>query len=775
MPNRDPQPRPPLPTPGLSGESRVLVAVFFALVVLGPLGLLFVRALRTGDTVVLDRRLAQVKPGVMPNAVPGGDVVVRGLEPGVALPERAQTPTVQLRLSSTQRSRILLVWSIEPRGQARLVWPQDGEYFTLGPCPPAGATFRFRITSLSPQKGWGLAPAVPLSVNKLEVSAGVARAPIDYRVVATQPVSIGEWVARLTFFLRVSWVALVCFIAGVASLALAFIAIRNGRVPSATAGLVTALTLLYISLTPPFQAADETSHIGTMEYVAARETANVALYWPASITIAAHAIEQDRVQYNPEEALPLNGRTERDRVASALGRPWAEDARRSGVPPTEAFLQIIPQRSEAFYSLAGALHGRIAALSVLDRIYLFRVLAGGIGLLAALLGVLVLYGGRQPAASYLVLVTIVTIPEWAAIASSATNYAPGIGFALLAGCMVLTSLRPDLGPDLRWLAAACATAAAGGFFLRDDFLLATALAALLVLVVACDLAYAMVVRDRKRTMTALMWAASLAGIVIAAILLFPTVQPENVAAGLALFRSATLAPFGAFQAFVVLLPILISTMFVAVHRLAKPAARRTVAIAASAGVLVVLLVGSHFSDGRVPTSALVEGWTPALYSRRFLAALAGTFLSWDQDFFAWDTLWGALGWHDVIYPHWMYALTRWGATAVLLALPIAYHIAARRMPRLAFWSLFVSSWGTSLFLAALQLRTSYVMLHGRFLLFALPLIVLPMAGLMHGGLARRVGWAVVAFGLAADFYTLLYLIPVRYLLAGGGHVAALVP
>jgi hypothetical protein len=442
------------------------------LAVVVPLGLLAYHALAIGDLVTIESRPGNPTPGVMPGAVTGDDVVVTaGPAAPAGLSDRRRA-TAQVRLSSEDRSRILVVRQLQPPGPARFVWPQDGEFFDLGSLPDPGKTCTYRVRPLLANSQWGLAPAPTNGTHTFEVTAGTQRTDLAFRVVERLPISLRECLARTTFFLRVSKLAALTFLVSLVAFVGAVAATIRRRPALAAAGYTVALVLSYSALTPIFQAADETSHLATLEWELAGATRGQPQYWPASLTVATKALDQDRVQYHAEEALPLDGPAARLRAADLLRQPLTSQAAAAGAPSIEASVLFPGVRGPLFYPLARLIPSSVLRWPVIERLMLYRLLATGLGLAGILLGIAAFAAAKQPPEMFVGIVLIVAVPEWAGIMGSTTNYAPGIGIALLATCLALNALtsRPAVG--LAWLCGSVGVALLGGFFLPDNLLLA---------------------------------------------------------------------------------------------------------------------------------------------------------------------------------------------------------------------------------------------------------------------------------------------------------------
>ena len=449
--------------------AAIIVGAVLAVVV--PLGLLAYHALAIGDLVTIETRPGNPTPGVMPGAVAGDDVVVTcGPVAPAGLSNRTRA-TVQIRLSSRERSRILVVRRLQPPGPAHFVWPQDGEFFDLGGLPTPGNSFTYRVRPLLANSQWGLVPAPTNGTHAVEVTAGTQRIDLAFGVVERRPVTLRECLARTTFFLRLSKLAAFAFFVSLAAFVWAVAATIRRRPALAAAAYAVSLVLSYSALTPMFQAADETSHLATMEREVAGATRGKPPYWPASLSAATRALDQDRVQFHTEESLPLGGQMARASAAELLRQPLTHQASVPGPPAIGAGVVPAEARSPLFYPLAKLIPNSVLQWPVIERLVLYRLMASGMGLAGVLLGIAALAAAKQPPEMFIGIVLIVAVPEWAGIMGSTTNYAPGLGVALLATCLALNALTSQLVTGLAWLCGSVLVALVGGFVLPDNFVL----------------------------------------------------------------------------------------------------------------------------------------------------------------------------------------------------------------------------------------------------------------------------------------------------------------
>ncbi len=753
----------------------VLPVTVVASAVLVPTSLFVLRAGVEGDTVVVDQRSGTVVPGPVEGAVPGGAISVRVPPGGVALPPGAASANIQLRLSSLSRSRILVVRG--PRGpfDLRPVWPQDGAYFDLGPLPASGTAVTYILHALSSADGWGAAPAEITPTDLIAVDCGGVT--LDYRIAARVPVGPIEALARLTFFLRHSLVASGCLLLGLCSLVLALRWWLDHRAARASGALIAGMAMLFVSLTPPFCAADEIGHMGTMEYVLAGATEARALYWPGSMSLATLVLEQGRVRWHPEQPLPLLSAAQRRDVALALAPSYRDEAGLSGVE--FAFTTQTTDEAPLFYPLAASLPRGLLDLPLLERLFAYRTIIVSLALAligAGITGLRVARCGPELLAG---LAVVLLIPQWIGIVSSTSPYSLGLGAAALASCLVVGSFSMRRAEAIVWLAAAALAAAAGALAVRECVLITAVAVAVAVWRVARPADSA---SPRMKTILRLGSAVAVAAVPAATLLAFSFLErylPANLRQVEAmLLGSSFLADTLPRWAPVILSPLLAALVLALAERRARRAKRgaRWLTIGIPVAVALLLLAAhAFFPDARVPTSQYVAGMTPELFVRRVVKAFAVTAFTWDQDFIAWKSFFGALGWHDMLLPPALYALGRWVCVGVFLLIPALFVQAARADAQRARRMLALAAAGSTIFLMALVARSTMSVLHGRFLLFAGPLMGIPLAAMAFRPRARRTVTFLAASVVLLDCVVVFYLIPCRYYLTGAGEALALVP
>jgi hypothetical protein len=746
-----------------------------------PLAALILRGSLLGDRLIVDQRLSQPVPGVMADALPGTRIEVRGGPTALALPTGGRHPEVQLRLSSTARSCILHVTRLSPHPASHLVWPQDGEYFDLGPAPGANETQLYRVSALPWEKTWGLAPGQARASNLIDVRTANAGAPFDYRVIAARPVSPLETLARLTFFLRISRIALAATLLGLVALAAAVWALQRRRIHLAAVAAITGLSLLFVALTPPFEAADETAHMGTIEYFVAGGGHGMPSYWPASMSMATLATDLELVRFRPERPLPLLSPAARQQAEETLRLPATREAYLNG-GSYFAFTTQAATEAPLFYPFFTVLPAEVLRLPLIERCFLYRLLVSLMGLSLSLLGIAALWLAGERSETVLGLLLVLFIPEWIGVVCSTNPYSPGLGAAALASCLIVGSLSLRRAMAAVWLATAAVLAAAGGLVLRECLALAAVAGGVLAARVLFSSRQATAEERPARRRHTIDWLILLAVLAVpVGIILINRGLPPNFRIlegqlGQAAFLTGTLPRWTP----VILAPFALAWMLVAAERAARRRDHKRALRLLRIGPLLALLAfvaASRliFPDARVPTSAWVAGMTPELFVRRVVKAWGLTALAWDQDFIAWKTFFGALGWQDMLFPPFVYAAARWICDGLLVAIPALFIRAAATDRRRARRSLALVAAALSLILLATVMRSSVALLHGRFVLFAGPLLGLALADQCRSRAATWVLRLFVVLLAVLGLLTLFYFMPLRYVFAAGGNVIGLLP
>ena len=138
--------------------------------------------------------------------------------------------------------------------------------------------------------------------------------------------------------------------------------------------------------------------------------------------------------------------------------------------------------------------------------------------------------------------------------------------------------------------------------------------------------------------------------------------------------------------------------------------------------------------------------------------------AFDQDVLSWKMYWGVFGYADVSYPDTLYALARWAAVALFLALPVLSWRFTRRSPGRSALLLVASAYGVSACIVTNSLRYfAPTNPWGRFILPALALAAFPLLARIADSPAReRVLRAVTAAFVALHLWTAVALLGSRY-------------
>ena len=770
-------------------------------------------------------------------AAPTADLKASPVGARIDPPRRDAEDRVRLRLDSGGTSRLLLLldghgdgsrlhalrdWLA---GRARLVLAADREWVDIGALPKAGDTTLARAIGLLPG-AFGFAEANPAAVaasNELAGSLGVGlrdtrtgsstvrgpggavpSAPILVEVVRPAPVPLGEALARIFFFVTTGHLLLpvllgatILFIVGWAWLA------RPGRRPLGAFLLVSSVVLLHATILPPLQAADETSHAGAIETLVAAGLGPGGAGYPRSVAQLAAALEQERVQHHPREALPVAGEAARIRLRAALTRPMRHQIDQPGTPPAGAFVLDSTLRAPAFYQPFRLLSGFARRLSILDRLSLYRLLSTIAALALAAGGLLWLSSCACSESIRLGYCAVLLWPYAVIVMASTSNYGPATGAGVLAAAAAVSAvLAPEEARRRRSRLLLLGTLLFGAA-VWPDFSLAAGVVGLawlgecLTRLVrpmlvgkgratdfgATDSGDAESLRPAPgkmertptisaaheapglRARTALALGATVVALGGSSFWIFRSMAIGNPEGLTRLVR--TLRDPESFAYLVTLGPFLM-TALLAWHAVRRspttPAAtlqraRRMslgLAMAGLFGFLVLPHTTIPYERRLLPPAQLLEAWLRTQLSTAF---------SFDQDALSWKLLVGSAGWHDVPYPDAMYAVLRWASVVFLIALPILTARARTEQPRAATALLLLS--GTALSLASLTVALRHAALihpHGRFLMPWLPLIVLPQLARVDGEFLGRFLPLLVRAAVLLQLFASLTLVGSRYAL-----------
>lgn len=709
--------------------------------------------------------------------------------------ERTTGVRAQLQLASRGRTRILLVQPASDdasratallhlaTGRASLQVVDDRGWIDLGALPADGAPLAVHVIGLLPGAYAFAELDPPASAGKARIDVSlvpsgqtVVRTVPRYRLVRDDPQPAREMLARVTFFVRTSPLLLVAALSSLAGLVAGWALLAATRVWPGVALLVASATILHAALLPPLQGADETSQIGTAEWLVADPSPGRAWQYPQAVARVARALEQDRVQYHGKQMLPLGDAQARARLAAVLqSRVPGDDGAGDAPLPPAADLQVIELRAPLFFAPFPALGGILRDLPVLDRIAAYRLVATLWCLAGFVAGLVLLRAGHVATEVALAYGLVFLLPYAVGVTATCTNYAPAIGVGFLVAAAAVTAIL-GATPAARRLALGTGLAAAwAGVPLWPDFLAAALLATVLALAAG---GFALLRRARaaasardvasgargprpllRSTLAALLLVAAATAV---AWLGFPEFNYQ--------FRlqvAAWDARQLALRAVLIATPLALATLAAAflasLARLPERAGRRR-AYAASATIAAALVIGF-----------LVTPYAEVPYERVFLPlgalvrAHLSTFLassfSFDQDRLGWKFLFGTFGWHDAFYPEAVYALARWGSTLLLIALPVLAHDFAVTRPRATAALLAVAGASGSLAVVTLLARHAMsVHPHGRFVLPYLALVALPVLVTIATPGRRRALRVALGCAVALNVWTAIAVLGARYLL-----------
>ena len=693
---------------------------------------------------------------------------------------------VQLQLQSAGRTRLVVV---QPEaesasrlralarvlaGDARLQVVDDRQWLDLGPLPRDGGPLRVQVIGLLPGT-FAFAvpnePAASATLARVDVSLVPSGAPVAtsmprYRLVSPAPASAVEILARATFFVRESPLLLATSLLALVGLCAGWWLLHGAHAPTAVFLLVASVVLLHAALLPPLQGADETSQVGTVEWMVADRSPERAWRYPDSVSLFARALEQDRVQYHANEPLPGGSADARARLAASLAQATLRAQAPDVAPPPAADLQVVRLRAPLFFAIWPPLAGPLAELPALDRVAAYRLIAAIAGLAAFGGGLALLQRAGVPLEYALSYGFAALLPYSVGVAATCSNYAVaiGVGFLCLAG--VLAAIL-GTSPVARRIGVGVALAGAwAGVPIWPDFL-ALALAASAIALAAGVWLLLRGVRPARddsrarRPLTAAAVALLLAAVAVAvAWRNFPWFDARlpGIVAGWSRRELAL-------RAVLLATPLALAGIAVGcgalLRRTSAPTRRKTalgVSVALGVVVLVLFAVTPHtevpFERAFLPLGDLVAAHRAALWSNA---------LAFDQDRLGWKFFFGTFGWHDTFYPEAVYAIARWAAVAFVIALPVLARGAAEHRPREAAALLAVSGIAGSLAVATLLARHAMTIHpHGRFILPWLPLIAVPVLALVVSPARRGVLRVALRCAVALNVWTAIAVLGARY-------------
>ncbi len=692
---------------------------------------------------------------------------------------------VEVALASAGRTRILVIRSGHPApsvsaalrevlsGRAALRIVPDRGWVDLGPA--RDGALEIEILGVLPGP-FGLEAPLDQKIGahgdlQLARPPGPPGPPARprWRLVVPRPVRPGEALARLFFFVRHSAVLAAAGLFALGLFAAGASFLFAGRPWGAALALVSSATLFHAVLLPPFQGADETSHAATVESLVFRGAVpRETDPYPRSFSIAAAALQQDRIQFQPGEPLPLEDAVARGRLAAVLTSPLASEALETGPVPPGAAIQAADRRAALFFRAYGPAAPLLKRLAFLDRVGAYRLIATAWGLLLFAGGALLLRRAGASAQAAALYGLVALLPYSVSTAGTCSNYAPAIGLGqLLAAAACAAILTSE--PSARRLAAAIFVGGSwAGVLLWTDFVF-PALFGTFYLVYLGGARLAVRAGLSRRAARLVSGAAILLFGAIGGGVLFRAASHGAVAVHVPLNLGTVGPKTMVFMALLVLSPLAVAAAAgLTVRRLEmKPQADARAALASFSIALASVTVCAF----------LLTSWTAVPYEREWapfpglvaehVRAFFSNAFAWDQDRLSWKFWLGAFGWHDAFYPDAVYAFARWGFAALLIAFPFLAAQFLSKRPAAARALLLVS--GASLGCGVVTLTLRYLgptVPYGRFVLPLAALAALPLLAMLEADGRERWVRAALLAGAAIEVWTAIAVLGARYAYGG---------
>lgn len=597
---------------------------------------------------------------------------------------------IQLQVDSAGRRLRLELSDPGNPGSGRLVRAADREWIDLGVLPQGVAPKTVRIRSAGDAAFSLMRPFQPAQPDLRLIEARVAdgsrpdgpQGPPRYRIVVERPVDAREVLARLLALPAMSRILAIALAIGLAA-TLAGAAMVSRRPAVSVALAVAGVALVHACLRPPLHGEDESSHAGTVEY-AVLEPERLEEWWrsfPPSIAKLGIALDLDRIQFNPLQALPLAGREQRAGVRAATRETFVELAREAKGRLPSASAQNVDARAPLFYNAFVPLRPVFPRLGLLERVSAYRLYSTLLALAAFVAGLgLVAAAFRKSSVPLLFGLVALVPPYLMSLVTTVSNYALAIGFGLLIAAALVSAVAGEQRAARLVASGVLLVAAIAGMGAYRDFaglvpaaLLLAALAGPAIVVTWAwrrggrgrwaGLAFAVVV---PAGVGATLWAG-----------LFS--RPDRMEALLAFVfarKPKGLPPMSdpvwPFVLQVVLAPLAVGFVLALFaflgRRLDEPAATRLARFRSLAGLALFAALFLAIPFRPVPLETTRLGFREEVAA--FWNAFFSTAFSYDQDVLSWKMYWGVFGWADTRYPDVVYAVAKWLCVALFLALPV---------------------------------------------------------------------------------------------------------
>lgn len=692
----------------------------------------------------------------------------------VQLWSKGRTRILVLRPPGSEPSRWQALLDVL-RGRGRLQIVADRKWVDLGPLPTDGSPLTVQVAGLLPGP-YGFAelktPADPFfgDIRVVHGSApATARAFPRYRITVPAPVDGKETLARFFFFISISRVLQAT---GLIALVLLFAGWRflgTEKTAAAVCCLIPSVVLLHAVCLPPLQGADETSHGATIEALLFRGMpVREGDPYPASFSRAAMWLEQDRVQYQPDEPLPLDGPETRIRLASRLGGQLEAEAKEKSVEVPAARVQGVDSRSPLFFRPFQPLGPILRPLPVIERISTYRVLSVLSGLILFCAGAWFLCRARLETSVVLSYGTVWLVPYMVFTVSTISNYAPAIGLGSLLSACALVLL---LSESIREKSIAAGLLVVGGWLgipLWPDFVLLAPVATIVVAIGAVFSATKSLSPAPRRFWRTASLASGAAFLLTSAVLLF-RIKAGNIGTRMPQEMPGHFDRSALWMIVVTVAPTLIGGLLAfGVLRMSRlPADRqRRLLTGASMALAILVLLGFFLTPWTSIPYETDRYWFSKLFREGIKVALSNSF-SWDQDVLFWKFSLGAGGWHDILLPDAIYASSRWLAVAALVLLP-SFAVSFRERPASLASLLALAGFAASLSFITLTIR--YLAPGNpwaRFMLPWLPFVLIPLLIPVASGRGFRATRTIFFLGILLHVWIPIALVGTRYLFGQG--------
>jgi hypothetical protein len=592
----------------------------------------------------------------------------------------------------TQGRRIRLGLSdpADAGGVERTLRVSDRAWVDLGPAAAGLAPRTVRIRSLDGRRFSLIRPLSPEQPDLRSIEAHIAdgsrhvgaQGAPRYRIVVDRPVSAAETLARLFALPAMSRVLAAALVMGFA-FALASAALVLRRPVVAVALAIAGVALVHAGLRPPLHGEDESSHVGTVEYSVLKPTrlGEWGNNFPASITKLGIALDLDRTQFSPLQALPLASPEQRAAAWAATGKPDIELGQDIGNRLPSAVTQPVDTRAPLYFKAFAPFRPVFSRLGLLSRVSAYRLYSTLLALAAFGAGLALVAAAFRSAGAPLLFGLVALVPPYLmSLVTTVSNYSLAIGFGLLIAAALVSAVAGERRVARLVASGVLLVAAVAGMGVYRDFAGLVPAALLLAALVGPALLVAWAWRRggavRKAGVAAALFVPVGVGAALWAGLFSRSERIEALVAFVLARKPASLPPASdpvwpfVFQ--VVLAPLALGLVLALFAILGRKLDERTAVRLSRARSLagLALFAALFFATPfrQIPVETLWLGFRDEVAA--FWNAFFSTAFSFDQDVLSWKMYWGVFGWADTRYPDVVYAVAKWLCVALFLALPV---------------------------------------------------------------------------------------------------------